>query len=67
MAFVDTGAVFTGAPASSQAFLDANDYARAGDMKGAAYSVAIMILGAVLFLTVLRRSGFRAMVAVGRG
>lgn len=33
---------------------------------GAALSVAVMIVGAALFLTILKRSGFRAMVAVGR-
>jgi hypothetical protein len=34
--------------------------------KGAAISVAVLIVSAALFLTVLKRSGFRAMVAVGR-
>lgn len=38
----------------------------ANDAQGAAVSVAIMIVGAALFLTILKRSGFRAMVAVGR-
>jgi hypothetical protein len=33
----------------------------------AALSVAVMIVGAALFLAILKRSGFRAMVAVGRG
>lgn len=33
----------------------------------AALSVAVMIVAAALFLTILKRSGFRAMVAVGRG
>lgn len=33
----------------------------------AALSVAVMIVVAALFLMVLKRSGFRAMVAVGRG
>lgn len=38
-----------------------------GSAKGAAVSVAVMIVAAALFLTVLKKSGFRAMVAVGRG
>lgn len=38
----------------------------ADDAKGAAVYVAVMIVGCALFLTVLKRSGFRAMVAVGR-
>lgn len=34
--------------------------------RAAAISIAIMIALAAIFLTVLKRSGFRAMVAVGR-
>lgn len=37
-----------------------------GDASTAAISVAVMIVGAAVFLTILKRSGFRAMVAVGR-
>lgn len=36
------------------------------DFKGAAVSVAFLLVGSALFLTLLKRSGFRAMVAVGR-
>jgi hypothetical protein len=35
--------------------------------KDAAISVAVMIVSAAVVLTVLKKSGFRAMVAVGRG
>ncbi|HMC97433.1 MAG TPA: hypothetical protein VKG92_07270 [Flavobacteriales bacterium] len=48
----------------------ANDYGvdfTPNDTKGAALSVAVMIVGAAIFLALLKRSGFRAMVAVGRG
>lgn len=34
--------------------------------RDAALSVAIMIVGAAVVLTVMKKSGFRAMVAVGR-
>ena len=37
------------------------------DPKDAAISVAVMIVMAAVVLTVLKKSGFRAMVAVGRG
>lgn len=37
------------------------------DARGAAIGVAVMIVTAAIFLTILKRSGFRAMVAVGRG
>jgi|KBSMisStandDraft_5_1062788.scaffolds.fasta_scaffold02270_11 hypothetical protein len=37
------------------------------DPKDAAVSVAVMIVMAAVVLTVLKKSGFRAMVAVGRG
>ena len=37
------------------------------DPKDAAISVAVMIVSAAVVLTVLKKSGFRAMVAVGRG
>lgn len=45
------------------------DYARPGlpdDTKGAAISVAFLLVASVIVLTVMKRSGFRAMVAVGR-
>lgn len=35
--------------------------------RNAAISIAFMIALAAIFLAVLKRSGFRAMVAVGRG
>lgn len=35
--------------------------------KSAALCLAMMVATAAIFLTVLKRSGFRAMVAVGRG
>lgn len=38
-----------------------------GDYGNAAVNVAVMVAVAAVFLTVLKRSGFRAMVAVGRG
>lgn len=34
--------------------------------QGAAFAVGFMLVASVLFLTILKRSGFRAMVAVGR-
>lgn len=37
------------------------------DARGAAIGVAVMIVTAAVFLAVLKKSGFRAMVAVGRG
>lgn len=37
------------------------------DPTGAAVGVAVMIVTAAVFLAVLKKSGFRAMVAVGRG
>ena len=37
------------------------------DPKDAAVSVAVMIVMAAVVLTALKKSGFRAMVAVGRG
>jgi hypothetical protein len=37
------------------------------DAKDAAVSVAVMIVMAAVVLTALKKSGFRAMVAVGRG
>lgn len=42
------------------------DYA-VPDARGAALSVAVMMVTAVIVLAVLKQSGFRAMVAVGRG
>lgn len=36
------------------------------DAKGAAYSVAFILVAGTLLLTFLKRSGFRAMIAVGR-
>jgi hypothetical protein len=38
-----------------------------GDYGNAAVNVAVMVAVAAVFLTILKRSGFRAMVAVGRG
>lgn len=35
--------------------------------QGAALSVAVMLVASVLFLAVLKKSGLRAMVAVGHG
>lgn len=40
---------------------------RYDDVGSAAISVAVMIVTAAVFLAVLKKSGFRAMVAVGRG
>lgn len=37
------------------------------DPRSAAVGVAVMIVTAAVFLAVLKKSGFRAMVAVGRG
>lgn len=34
--------------------------------RGAAVSVGVLLVASALFLTILKRSGFRAMVAVGR-
>lgn len=48
-------------------FEDALDHAQGGNTRGAALSVAVMVAGAAIFLAVLKKSGFRAMVAVGRG
>lgn len=45
------------------------DFVGAGlpdDPKSAAISVAFLLVFAALFLAVLKRSGFRAMVAIGR-
>jgi hypothetical protein len=36
------------------------------DAKGAAFSVAFILIAGTLVLTFLKRSGFRAMIAVGR-
>lgn len=36
------------------------------DAGSAAISVGVMLASAVIFLAILKRSGFRAMVAVGR-
>lgn len=58
----------TGAPPN----LRRSDYDTTADFftpdsaRGAALSVAVMIVASALFLTILKRSGFRAMVAVGR-
>lgn len=38
-----------------------------GSAGGAAISVGVMIAVAAAFLAILKRSGFRAMIAVGRG
>ena len=45
---------------------DVDDYAATG-APGAAIYVAVMVATAAIFLTVLKKSGFKAMVAVGRG
>jgi hypothetical protein len=43
-----------------------SDYnAGAGGIAGAAFGVAVMVVFAALILVVLKKSGFRAMVAVG--
>jgi len=42
------------------------DFAMPDDAKGAAYSVAFILIAGTLVLTFLKRSGFRAMVAIGR-
>lgn len=44
----------------------ADYFGYSGDASSAAIGVAVMIVGAAVFLTILKRSGFRAMVAVGR-
>lgn len=58
------GAVVNDVPGRSAA--DYGVSVSPADARGAALSVAVMIVGAALFLTILKRSGFRAMVAVGR-
>ena len=50
-------------PSDLQDYMDFNT----DEPRHAAIAVAVMIVTAALFLTVLKRSGFRAMVAVGRG
>ena len=52
-------------PLSSDAY-DGSTYDNM-EPRDAAISVAVMIVTATLVLTVLKKSGFRAMVAVGRG
>jgi hypothetical protein len=61
-----------GTPPAGVAHYDVGDYddvpAGFTDQAGnAAINVAVMVAVAAIFLTVLKRSGFRAMVAVGRG
>jgi hypothetical protein len=61
-----------GTPPAGVAHYDVGDYVDdamypLGDYGNAAVNVAVMIAVAAVFLAVLKRSGFRAMVAVGRG
>lgn len=72
MAFLNGGfGMGGGTPPAGVAHYDVGDYVddalSASTPGNAAVSVAVMIAVAAIFLTVLKRSGFRAMVAVGRG
>lgn len=46
---------------------DPNTYNPDGTVGGAAFGVATMVILAALALVILKKSGFRAMVAVGSG
>lgn len=72
MAFIGGGYHGGGQPPAGNAHYDVGDFVDdalypMGDYGNAAINVAVMVAVAAVFLTVLKRSGFRAMVAVGRG
>jgi hypothetical protein len=71
MAFLGIG-MNGGQPPAGFSHYDVGDFVEdvtypMGDYGNAAINVAVMVAVAAVFLTVLKRSGFRAMVAVGRG
>lgn len=49
------------------AFDSASQYLGDLDSQKAAYAVAVMVVASATFLYVFKRSGFRAVVAVGKG
>ena len=51
----------------NDAFDSATQYLGDLNAERAAYAVAVGVVTATLFIYVLKRSGFRAMVAVGKG
>lgn len=51
----------------NEAFDSATQYVGDLDAAKAAYSVATAVVVSALFIYILNRSGFRAMVAVGKG
>lgn len=51
----------------NDAFDSATTYLGDLDASRAAYAVAMGVVASTLFIYVLQRSGFRAMVAVGKG
>lgn len=51
----------------NDAFDSATTYLGDLDAEKAAYSVAVGVAFSAIFIYVLKRSGFRAMVAVGKG
>jgi hypothetical protein len=64
------GGFFGVGAAAPTAHYDVGDYTDGpmdSGLGNAAVNVAVMVVVAAVFLTVLKRSGFRAMVAVGRG
>jgi len=51
----------------NDAFDEATQYLGDLSAERAAYAVGVMVVAATLTLVVLKKSGFRAMVAIGRG